>query len=120
MILDKVIRSAEKDNWFQTTLYTLLPTGETVRDQGEMYKAVDQSVLLYGSKIWVVTGEMLKALMEFHHKAAQQITVMTAKRRAGGGWEYRIHPKGLYIKRQQTTIVERVACRPLCVLFTES
>ena len=31
-------------------------TGATVRDPGEMYKAVEQSVLLYGRKSWVVTG----------------------------------------------------------------
>ena len=35
-------------------------TGATVREQGMMYKAVDQYVLLYGSESWMVTGEMLK------------------------------------------------------------
>ena len=41
-------------------------TGATVRAQGEKYKAVAQSVILYGSKIWVVTGEMLKVLTASH------------------------------------------------------
>ena len=45
--------------------------GATVRAQGEMYKAVAQLVLLYGSNKWVVTVDMLKLLMEFHHWEAQ-------------------------------------------------
>ena len=63
-------------------------TVATVRAQGEMYKAVAQSVLLYGSKRLVVTGEMIKVLTRFHHLAARRITRMTAKCGAGGEWEY--------------------------------
>ena len=54
---------------------------------------------------------------------------MTEKRRAGGEWEYPsivetmeaegIHPIGVYIWRQQATIVERVACCPIYELCTE-
>ena len=33
--------------------------------QAIMYKAVVQTVLLYGSDIWVVTGEMLMVLEDF-------------------------------------------------------
>ena len=60
----------------------------TVRDRGEMYKAVAQLVLIYGRKSWVVTGEMRKALMAFHHWVVRKITGMTAKRGAGGEWDY--------------------------------
>ena len=66
----------------------LKSTGSTVQSQGAMYKAVAQSVLLYGSESWVVTGEVLKVLTAFHHRAARRITGMTAKRGAGGKWEY--------------------------------
>ena len=52
-----------------------------------MYKTVAQSVLLYDSKIWVVTGEMLKVLERFRHRAEQRITVMTEKHRVGVEWE---------------------------------
>ena len=45
-------------------------TGATVRAQGEIYKAVYQSVLLYVRDSWVVTRYMLKVLTEFHHRAA--------------------------------------------------
>ena len=40
----------------------LVNTGVIVRSCGVMYKAVSQSVLLYGSESWVVTGDMLKFL----------------------------------------------------------
>ena len=102
--------------------------GATVWSQIEMCNVVVQSVLLYGSKIWVVTGEMLKVLTVFHHWTARRMTGMTgmmgmtgmtAKRRAGREWEYPpveeamdaagIHPIGVYIKRQHTTIMDRVA-----------
>ena len=55
---------------------------------------------------------------------------MTAKRGAGGEWEYPeveeamepsgIHPIGLCIKRRQTTISERVECRSVYALCTEA
>ena len=64
--------------------------GETVQDREEMYKAVAQLVLLYFSKIWVVTGDMLKFLAGFHHWAARRITVMTAKLGAGEEEEYKL------------------------------
>ena len=41
-------------------------TGETVRAHVEIYKEVAHLVLLYGIKIWVMTGEMLKVLTAFH------------------------------------------------------
>ena len=40
---------------------------ETVQDHGMMYKLVAQTVLIYVSKSWVVTGAMLKILEGFHH-----------------------------------------------------
>ena len=93
--------------------------GETVQSQGAMYKAVAQPVLLYGSDIWMVTGEMIKVLTAFHHQAACQITELTDKRGSGGEWKYpeveevmesaRIYPTVVYIKNLQTTIAERVS-----------
>ena len=96
--------------------------GATVWDRGIMYKEVDQSVLLYGSEIWVVTREMLKVLEGFHHRAARHIMGTAATRGADGDWEYPlmvtkleaagIHPIWEYIRRRQATILENVACRP--------
>ena len=102
--------------------------GETVRARGAMYKALDQSVLLYGSESWVVTGDIM-VLTAFHHRAARRITGMTAKRGAGGEWEYPaveeamdsagLHPIGVYMNRNQATIADRVACRPVYAMCTE-
>ena len=61
-------------------------TGATMRSWGAIYKAVAQLVILYGSKIWVVTGNILKVLEEFHHRASRWITGLTAKRGSGGEW----------------------------------
>ena len=59
-----------------------------MRARGMMYKSVSQSVLLYVSESWVVTGAMLKVLEGFHHREVRRITGMTAKRVADGEWEY--------------------------------
>ena len=62
-------------------------TVETVRSQGMMYKVVSQSVLLYDSERWVVTGKTIKVLEGFHHCAARRIMGMMATRAAGREWE---------------------------------
>ena len=54
-----------------------------VQDRGVMYKSMAQSLLLYGSKSWLVTGEMLRVLEGFHHRAAQRIMGLTAKHVSG-------------------------------------
>ena len=61
-------------------------TGATVQAQGEIYKAAVQLVILYGREIWLVTGEMIKVLERLHHRAAQRIMGMTAKRGTGRAW----------------------------------
>ena len=103
---------------------------EPVRYRGAMYNAVAQSVLLYGSNSWVVTWEMLKVLMSFHHRVERRITGTTYKHGSGREWDYPeveeamdsvgVHPIGVYIKRQQTTITERVDCQPVYALCTEA
>ena len=59
-----------------------------MRNWRDMYKEVAQSMLLYSSDIWVVTWDIIKALEGSHHQAARRIMGMTAKREAGGEWEY--------------------------------
>ena len=91
-------------------------TGETVA----------QLVILYGSKSWLVTSEMLKVLIGFHHQVVRLITGMTAKHGAGGDWGYPlvekamesagIHPIRVCINSRQTTIADRVSCCPVYAL----
>ena len=59
-------------------------TEATVRSRGFMSKSVAQSVILYGSDIWVVTGDIFKVLEGFHHRDARRITGLTEKRGADG------------------------------------
>ena len=100
--------------WWGMIARVLAKTGATVRVYGMMYKAVDQLVILYGIKIWVVTGDMLKVMEGFRHRESMRITGMTESRGAGREWEYppvvasleaaRLHPIMDYIRMQQTTI----------------
>ena len=62
-------------------------TVSTVRDRGAMYKSVDQLVLFYGRKSWMLMGEMLTVMEGFHHQAARRIMWMTEKQGAGRYWE---------------------------------
>ena len=57
-------------------------------DRGILYKGVAQTVIIYGRASWVVTGEMLKVLEGFHHRAARRISGMTAWSTEDGEWEY--------------------------------
>ena len=72
----------------------------------------------------------IKVLTAFHHWVARRITGKTEKRGTGGEWVYllveeemesvRLHPIGVYIKRQQKKIAERVAFLPVYTLCTEA
>ena len=72
---------------------------------------------------------MLKVLTAFHHRSARGITGMTTKRGAVREWEYPavegatdaagLHPIGVYIKRRQTTTVERLTYCLVYALCTE-
>ena len=59
---------------------------ETVRDRGVIHKAIVYMVLLYGSKRWVVTGDMLKVLEGFHHWEAKRIAGKTDQHTMVGEW----------------------------------
>ena len=61
-------------------------TVSTVQAHGMLYKVVVHTVLLYGSKSWVVMGEMLKVLEGFHNWEAQKIVGMTYRRMEDGEW----------------------------------
>ena len=64
--------------------------------------------------------------MGFHHRAARRIMGMTAKHGIDGEWEYPeveeamnstgLYPIGVFIKRRQTTIAEKLACRTVYAL----
>ena len=49
---------------------------------------VVQMTLLFGSKTWVMTPQLEKALEGFHHLAARRIVGMEPKRQNYGTWMY--------------------------------
>ena len=62
-------------------------TGAMVQVWALFYKAFVQTVLLYGSDRWLVTGFMLKVIEGFHHWAARMIAGKKDRRTTGGEWE---------------------------------
>ena len=84
-----------------------------------LYKVVAQTVILYGRKIWVVIGVMLKVLEGFHHQAARRIAGMTAWITEDGVWDYlpvadALESAGLwpireYIHRRKVTILAQAS-----------
>ena len=61
--------------------------GTTVQARAMIYKAVVQTVLLYGSKSWMITGAMMKVLEAFCHEISRKITGKTDRRVREEGWE---------------------------------
>jgi hypothetical protein len=48
--------------------------GASPRVMGYFYKAIIQTVLLYGSESWTLTGRMIGRLRSFRHRVARYIT----------------------------------------------
>ena len=62
--------------WWRMVANVVKKMGEMVRGQGILYKAFIQTLMLYGSEIWVVTGAMLKVIEGFHHNSSRRIAGM--------------------------------------------
>ena len=88
-----------------------------------MYKAAVQTVLIYGSEIWVVIDAMLKVLEGFHHQVTWRIAGMEAWQVGEGGWEWLLVVEALeatgmcpmkdFICRRKDTIEEHIANHPI-------
>ena len=78
--------------------------------------AVLQAVLLFGSKKWILTPRLEKALAGFHHRAAWQMAGMGPKCQPGGTWVYPsigaalkmmgLEEIGVYISHHQNTVAQ--------------
>jgi L-rhamnose mutarotase len=88
------------------------------------YKAVVQSVLLFGSETWVLSQPMLTALEGFHWRVARRIADnQPYLDRQTGEWVYPPIDKVLeevgmysiahYIDKRQNTVADYVATRPI-------
>ena len=91
------------------------------------YKAVVQSILLYGCETWVISSQVLRVLEGFHHRVARSLS---GKRPyylpAEDQWVYppieeALEVAGLYsidhyIRVRQDTLAVNVATRPILEL----
>jgi Reverse transcriptase (RNA-dependent DNA polymerase) len=97
--------------------------GANSRIFGMFYKAVVQTVLLFGCESWTMTDAMWTVLRGFHHRAARRMANMMAYRTAGGKWVYppieeALKKAGLYniehyVNKRQYRIVDYIASRPI-------
>jgi hypothetical protein len=94
------------------------------------YKAVVQSVLLYGSETWVLSPKMLSKLEGFHKQIASWLTGRTpVYHRREDEWQYLplgnaleeagMLPMDEYITLRRNKIAEFVAMRPLYAICRE-
>ena len=87
------------------------------------YKAIVQSVLLYGSESWVITQKMLHSLQSFHQRCARFITGRHIWMDVNGHWTYpssgvTLNHAGLlpiedYIKSRKASIMKYAEARPI-------
>ena len=73
------------DDTFHLSQKVMENAGAAVRAREIMYKAVVQTVLLYGSESWVMKGEILVIIEGFHHKAAIWMAGKTDRCAGDGG-----------------------------------
>ena len=136
--LGKVLDSLD-DNWLE--LFSNLATvskfwghfrriisreGADVRTSGLLCHKIAWALLLYGSKIWVLTAPKFLALEGAHVGFTREVARMKPRRDRRGGWTYphsadMLRAAGLqtvttYIGRQQNTVVDWVATRPIMEL----
>lgn len=96
--------------------------GANAKVSGYFYKAVVQSVLLFGSETWVWTQQMRLTLQGFHHRVARRLTGRVA-RRQNGVWTLppieealeaaSLHPIEEYITRRRDHLLAHVRTRPI-------
>jgi hypothetical protein len=105
--------------------------GADTRVCGMFYKAVVQSVLLYGCETWVITSQVLQVLEGFHNRVARRLS---GKRPylhpVENKWVYPPIAEALeeaslysidhYISVRQNTLAVNIATRPILELCRES
>lgn len=62
-----------RQRWSMTSR-VLSREGASPRISAMFYKAIIQTVLLYGSETWVISGDIMNALRSFHHSVARRLT----------------------------------------------
>ena len=101
----------------------LTAEGATPKVMGKFYKAVVQTVLLYGSESWTISDNMMKRLRSFHTRIARYICRKHICPLEDGSWFYPstdevLESAGLetideYIRRRRETIGKYIENRPI-------
>jgi exonuclease III len=119
-----------RQRWMRVSR-VLTREGADPRVCGMFYKAVVQSVLLYGCETWVITSQVLQALEGFHNRMARRLSgkrpylhpvenewvyppIAEALEEAG------LYPIDHYISVRQNTLAVNIATRPILELCRES
>ena len=92
------IQHARK-KWEQLPRY-LSREGADARNSGQIYLAVLQLVILYGSETRVLTPRMKRVVGRFHHRVANRLTGRQLWRGRDGGWVYPLLEDAMQWRRQ--------------------
>jgi hypothetical protein len=93
--------------------------GANPKTMAVFYKAITQSVLLFGSETWVITKDKMRELKSFHHHCARVIARIPIQQKSDGSWfcpptKNVLEKTGLfsiekYIRRRRSTVLEYAA-----------
>jgi hypothetical protein len=122
--------SKARQRWTRVSR-VLTREGAGVRTAASFYKAIVQSVLLYGSETWVVTPAVLKVLNSFHHRVARKLSgkqprfIHSEDRWFYPPLEEALEATGLYTLRhyidvRRNTLITNIATRPILQLCRQA
>ena len=104
--------------------------GADTRTMARFYKAVVQSVLLFGSETWVLSKEMGRILESFHNRCARFMARDCIQQRPDGSWYHPntalvlakcdLSPISHYIEKRKQKIMGYIAHRPIYEQCTSS
>ena len=94
------------------------------------YKAIVQSVLLYGVETWVLIKSMMNILKGFHHHVARKLSGFHARPLGGGRWRtYKVadvldaagmRPMEEYVQNRRYYLNTYVQERPVLLLCRDT
>jgi hypothetical protein len=109
----------------------IIRTGADPKTMASFYKAIVQSVLLFGAETWVLSQAMERKLQSFHHRCARFITGQHIRKNNDGTWtcpssEGVLREAGMwkiqeYIERRRSTVMQYASDRDIykrCVSST--
>ena len=97
--------------------------GADERTSGQIYLAVVQSVMLYGSEMWVLTSRIGSFLGRLHHRVTQRLTGRQPWQERYGVWVYPPLDSAMaeatlqylktYVYRHQNRVAQFIVTRPI-------